>query len=165
MHAATVSADVPDWSREAVGLFEFAPGRKLLKSVRDWQRAKAIPGLSGKVRAWAASKRHAFWTVLSGAEIPLTTCIGGGVLIPHPNGIVIHPDSIIGPNCLIFQQVTLGTNNSAPPRLDGHVDVGAGAKILGNVTVGRHARVGANAVVISDVPAGATVVGIPARPL
>ncbi len=165
MDSDTVSADVPDWSREVVGFFELAPGRKLLKSIRDWQRLAGRKDPISRVLAWVARKRHKLWSLLSGAEIPLTTQIGGGLLIPHPNGIVIHPDSVIGVNCLLFQQVTLGTNNSRPPVIGGHVDVGAGAKILGDITVGRHARVGANAVVIRDVPPGATVVGIPARPI
>ncbi|HEX6707050.1 MAG TPA: serine acetyltransferase, partial [Albitalea sp.] len=86
-----------------------------------------------------------------------------GLLIPHPNGIVIHPEVEIGPNCLIFQQVTLGAAHGGVPRIAGHVDIGAGAKVLGPISVGEHARIGANAVVVHDVPAGATVVGIPAR--
>ena len=91
--------------------------------------------------------------------------IEGGLLLPHPNGIVIHPKVRIGPNCLLFQQVTLGTGGPVPgaPVLAGHVDIGAGAKVLGGVTIGAHAVIGANAVVLSDVPAGATAVGIPAR--
>ena len=165
MQAETVSAEVPDWSREAVGLFEFNPGRKLLKSIRDWQRHKARGGLAGKALAWLASKRHMVWSVVSGADIPLKTQIGGGLLIPHPNGIVIHPDSVIGVNCLLFQQVTLGTNSSSPPVLGGHVDIGAGAKVLGKVRIGNHARIGANAVVTKEVPEGATMVGIPAKPV
>lgn len=84
--------------------------------------------------------------------------------MPHPNGIVIHPDAVIGPNCLIFQQVTIGLRDGpGAPRIGGHVDVGAGAKILGPVTIGNHAKIGANAVVLSDVPEGATAVGIPAK--
>jgi serine O-acetyltransferase len=89
--------------------------------------------------------------------------IGGGLLIPHPNGIVIHPDVEVGPNCLLFQQVTLGHAGAGVPRLGGHVDVGAGAKIIGPVTIGDHAKIGANAVVTIDVPMSATAVGIPAR--
>ena len=91
--------------------------------------------------------------------------IEGGLLLPHPNGIVIHPRVRIGPNCLLFQQVTLGTGGpvAGAPVLAGHVDIGAGAKVLGGVTIGAHAVIGANAVVLCDVPAGATAVGIPAR--
>ena len=83
--------------------------------------------------------------------------------MPHPHGVVIHPDVEIGPNCLIFQQVTIGEESGGVPTIEGHVDVGAGAKIIGELTVGRHAKIGANAVVLNDVPAGATAVGIPAR--
>ena len=73
-------------------------------------------------------------------------------MIPHPNGIVIHPDAKIGPNCLLFQQVTIGQNHEGVPILGGHVDIGAGAKVLGAITIGDHAVVGANAVgVVVDV--------------
>jgi serine O-acetyltransferase len=86
------------------------------------------------------------------------------LLLPHPNGVVIHPDAVIGPNCLIFQQVTIGTRDgSTPPVIGGHVDIGAGAKILGALSIGDHASIGANAVVIRDVPEGTTAVGIPAK--
>lgn len=83
--------------------------------------------------------------------------------MPHPNGVVIHPNALIGPNCLIFQQVTIGTREGEMvPVIGAHVDIGAGAKILGDVRVGDHALIGANAVVIADVPSGKTAVGIPA---
>jgi serine O-acetyltransferase len=101
--------------------------------------------------------------VVTGADIPLNCKLGGGLLLPHPNGIVIHPYAEIGPNCLLFQQVTIGANDRGVPRIGGHVDIGAGAKVLGPVTIGRHARIGANAVVINDVPDGATAAGVPAR--
>ena len=108
--------------------------------------------------------RHGFWSVTSGADIPLTCLIGGGLLLPHPNGVVIHPEARIGPNCLIFQQVTLGTVGSGGvPVVGGHVDIGAGARLLGPVVVGDHAVIGANAVVVHDVPAHHVAVGIPAR--
>lgn len=84
--------------------------------------------------------------------------------MPHPNGIVIHPKAIIGPNCLIFQQVTIGScGDTKVPTIGGHVDIGAGAKVLGGITIGNHAVIGANAVVLIDVPEGRTAVGIPAR--
>lgn len=111
-----------------------------------------------------AALRHRFWSAVSGADIPLTCQIGGGLRLPHPNGVVIHPDARIGPNCLIFQQVTLGTVDSGgTPVVGGHVDIGAGAKLLGPVVIGDDAVIGANAVVVSDVPPDHVATGIPAR--
>ena len=105
--------------------------------------------------------QHRFWSAVTDSEIPLNADLGGGLLLPHPNGIVIHSQSRIGPNCLIFHQVTLGTRLGDPraPRFGGH---GAGAKLLGGISIGDHSRFGTNAVVLCDVPAGATAVGIPA---
>ena len=101
---------------------------------------------------------------MTGADIPLNCQVEGGLKAPHPNGIVIHPDAKIGPNCIIFQQVTIGkTDGKGPSKIGVHVDIGAGAKILGDIYIGDHARIGANAVVLSDVEPGATAVGVPAR--
>lgn len=109
---------------------------------------------------------HRFWSVITGAEIPVTTRIGGGLLLPHPNGIVIHPAVVIGVNCILFQQVTLGTRGGkAVPLVGNGVDIGPGAKILGGVVIGDHAVIGANAVVLEDVAPGDVVAGIPARPI
>lgn len=161
---ASVSADVPDWSREACGFFQWAPSRALLASIRAHQHHAARRGpLAWLGRQWAGL-RHRFWSVVTGADVPLNARIAGGLLLPHPNGVVVHPDAQIGPNCLLLQQVTLGVG-SVPglPILEGHCDLGAGAKVLGGVRLGRHCTIGANAVVLTDVPAGATAVGVPAR--
>ncbi len=165
MHPAShgVSSTDPDLSREAKPFFSWCPSRSLLASIRAYQRACASRApWAALQRRWAVV-RHRFWSVVTGADIPVNCQIGGGLLIPHPNGIVIHPDAQIGPNCLIFQQVTIGAVHGGVPRVAGHVDIGAGAKILGPVVVGEHALIGANAVVLTDIPAGATAVGIPAR--
>jgi serine O-acetyltransferase len=160
-----VSAEVPDWSREHKAIFEWAPSRSLIRSIRSYQRL-------AESRAWwavlprkLAVLRHRWWSIVTGADIPLNCRLGGGLLLPHPNGIVIHPAAEIGPNCLLFQQVTIGTGDGGVPKIGGHVDVGAGAKILGAVTIGPNAKIGANCVVLQDVPADATAVGIPARVL
>lgn len=151
-----ISATTPDWRRETPGRF-WDPGRRLLAALRRHEGARSV--LTRKL----AVLQHRFWSVVTGADIPLGSRIGGGLLIPHPNGIVIHPEAEIGPNCLIFQQVTIGMGKGGVPRIGGHVDIGAGAKIIGRVTVGDHALIGANAVVLCDVPAYATAVGNPAR--
>jgi serine O-acetyltransferase len=159
----SISATVPDWSRETKPPFSWMPGISLLRSVRLYGRLREYRAPVAYGMRVLAVLRHRFWSAVTGTDIPIGTQIGGGLLMPHPNGIVIHPDVIIGPNCLIFQQVTLGWGNGGVPRIGGHVDIGAGAKILGQVTVGDHARIGANAVVLQDVPPYATAVGIPAR--
>ena len=157
MSSDTPSATVPDWAREAKPALRWDPSRSLLASIRAYQAAK------GPLGRKLAVLRHRVWSVVTGADIPLNTMIGGGLLLPHPNGVVIAPNVAIGPNCLLFQQVTIGFTQRGAPRLGGHVDVGAGAKIIGPVTIGDHARIGANAVVTSDVPAYGVAVGIPAR--
>lgn len=152
--AATISAEVPDWSRERKRPFEWAPSRALLAAIRAYQRSRDRRGPIAALRRKAATIRHRFWSVVTGADVPVTCRIGGGLLMPHPNGIVIYPDAVLGPNCLLMQQVTIGMRAGKVPVIGGHVDIGAGAKILGPVTIGDHARIGAGALVIHDVPAG-----------
>ncbi|HEY9642032.1 MAG TPA: serine acetyltransferase [Coleofasciculaceae cyanobacterium] len=102
-----------------------------------------------------------------GIDLPYTVKLGRRVVIEHQNGIIIHGYSEIGDDSIIRQGVTLGNRYlDRPfdaPKLGARVNVGAGAKILGGVTLGDGASVGANAVVLSDIPAGQTAVGIPAK--
>ena len=159
-----ISAATPDWARERPRGF-WDPSRKLIKSVRDYQRIAGKTDPLSKLRKALVHLRHGFWSIATAADIPLKCAhIGGGLMIPHPTGVVIHPDAVIGPNCLLMQHTTLGvTHVPGAPRLGGHVDVGAGAKVLGAITIGDHVRIGANAVVVNDLPDGATAVGIPAK--
>ncbi|SFI40969.1 serine O-acetyltransferase [Albimonas pacifica] len=162
MTERAVSAETPDWTRERPRRF-WDPARRLLRAIRRWQACGTGPlGRLAKKR-WALS--HRFWSAVTSVEVPLKTPIAGGLMLPHPTGVVVHPDTVIGPNCILFQNVTLGTNygRRGAPRLGGHVDVGPGAVVLGPVTIGDHALIAANAVVLSDVPPGAVVAGAPAR--
>jgi serine O-acetyltransferase len=158
-----VSAETPDWSRERKSIVEWAPSRALIASIRAYQRHTTSRGWLAPLLRKVAVLRHRWWSAVTGADVPLNCRLGGGLLLPHPNGIVIHPDAEVGPNCLLFQQVTLGGGKGGAPKLGGHVDVGAGAKILGGITIGPNAKIGANSVVLHDVPPGATAVGVPAR--
>lgn len=156
------SAYDEDWEREKPRQF-WDPGRKLLKSIRIYQRFQPSKTPWAFVMRKLSAIRHRFWSVVSGAEIYVNSRISGGLQIPHPNGIVIHPDAKIGPNCLIFQQVTIAIGNGGVPKIGGHVEIGAGAKVLGGIVIGNHVRIGANAVVIHSVLEGQTVAGIPAK--
>ncbi|MEM7205480.1 MAG: serine acetyltransferase [Planctomycetota bacterium] len=152
------SATEPDWSREAPERW-WDPPRRLLKAMRGYQRRRTSRNPVVRVLSRWHVLQHRFWSIVCACDIPINTQIGGGLLLTHPNGVVVHPRATVGVNCLLFHQVTL----VADVKLGGHVDIGAGAKIIRPVTVGDHARIGANAVVLDDVPPGATVVGIPAR--
>lgn len=104
---------------------------------------------------------------LTGIEIHPGATIGRRFFIDHGMGVVIGETAEIGDDCTLYHGVTLGgtswNKGKRHPTLGKGVVVGAGAKILGPLLVGDGARVGSNAVVVKDVPAGATVIGIPAR--
>jgi serine O-acetyltransferase len=105
---------------------------------------------------------------LTGIEIHPAARIGSCVFIDHGMGVVIGETAEVGDGCTIYQGVTLGGTSlyrgeKRHPTLGSGVVVGAGAKVLGGFRVGEGARIGSNAVVVKEVPAGATVVGIPGR--
>ncbi len=162
MNKSNISARQPDWKREQIIWGKYEPWKRLIWNIRLYQRMQK--GAISRTITPFFVLLHRFWSAVCGADIPLTADIGGGIILMHPNGIVIHPQAKVGVNCLIFQQVTLGVGaKKGFPVIGGHVDIGAGAKILGGVTIGDHAKIGANSVVLDNVPSGATAVGIPAR--
>lgn len=104
--------------------------------------------------------------VLFSCDIPYTVVIGKNTIFAHNAlGCVVNEDAVIGENCKILQNVTIGGRGegNGVPIIGDNVLIGAGACILGGVTIGNGAKIGANAVVVKDVPEGATVVGIPAK--
>ncbi|MBV9784483.1 MAG: serine O-acetyltransferase [Acidisphaera sp.] len=139
------------------------------------------PGLHAQIFHRAA---HALWLAgwhlsgrfvshlgrwLTGIEIHPGAVIGRRLVIDHGMAVVIGETAEIGDDVHMYHQVTLGTTSSERgkrhPTIGNKVIIGAGAKILGAITVGDGARIGSNAVVLQPVPAGVTVVGIPARPV
>jgi serine O-acetyltransferase len=103
----------------------------------------------------------------TGIEIHPGATIGQGVFIDHGMGVVIGETAIVGDYCLIYQGVTLGGTGKEigkrHPTLGQHVVVGAGAKVLGNITIGDYARIGAGSIVLRPVPSHCTAVGVPGR--
>ncbi|QLG87794.1 serine acetyltransferase [Chitinibacter bivalviorum] len=107
-----------------------------------------------------------FSQILTGIDLPCETTVGRRLRIDHFGGVIISGDTIIGDDVILRHGVTLGLKHEGErgaPRLGDRVEVGAGAKILGQIHIGAGAKIGANAVVLSDVPAGAIAVGIPAK--
>lgn len=105
--------------------------------------------------------------ILTGIEIHPAATIGRRVFIDHGMGLVIGETAEVGNDVTLYHGVTLGgvslKQEKRHPTIGDCVVVGSGAQVLGPVTVGEKALIGANAVVLSDVPAGVTMVGIPAR--
>jgi serine O-acetyltransferase len=116
---------------------------------------------------WLARFMSHIARFLTGVEIHPGASIGRRVFIDHGMGVVIGETAEIGDGCTLYHGVTLGgvswNKGKRHPTLGANVVVGAGAKILGPFIVGDGAKVGSNSVVVKAVPAGATVVGIPAR--
>ena len=105
--------------------------------------------------------------LFTGVEIHPSAQIGKGVFIDHGMGVVIGETAIIGEYVTIYQGVTLGGTGKEKgkrhPTLGSEIVVGAGAKILGNITIGDRVNVGAGSIVLRNVPDDCTVVGVPAR--
>ncbi|HVA32791.1 MAG TPA: serine O-acetyltransferase [Candidatus Baltobacteraceae bacterium] len=103
----------------------------------------------------------------TGIEIHPGAVIGKGVFIDHGMGVVIGETAEVGDGCTIYQGVTLGgtslSHGKRHPTLGTGVTVGVNAAVLGAITLGDNAKVGGGSVVVKDVPANATVVGVPAR--
>jgi len=116
---------------------------------------------------WLARFLSAFSRWITGIEIHPGASIGRRFFIDHGMGVVIGETAEIGDDCTLYHGVTLGGTSwekgKRHPTLGNDVVVGAGAKVLGPITLGNGARIGSNAVVVKDVPAKATVVGVPGR--
>ena len=127
-----------------------------------------------RIFVFRMSKKYAFFTLLDrllstryAVHISKTAEIGSGFCIGHCFSIIISK-CIIGDDVTVMQQVTIGSRGGGRngyPKIGSRVFVGAGAKILGNVTIGDDVVIGANAVVTKDIPSGAVVGGIPAKVL
>ncbi len=100
-------------------------------------------------------------------DIHPATRLGVGLMLDHGTGIVIGETAVVGDNCSILQNVTLGGNGKDKgdrhPKIGDNVLLAAGAKVLGNIRVGNCSKVAAGSVVLKDVPANKTVAGVPAK--
>jgi serine O-acetyltransferase len=93
--------------------------------------------------------------------------IGSGVFLDHGTGITVGETAVIGDDVSMLHGVTLGGTSAEPgdrhPKIGQGVLLGAGAKVIGNITIGAHAKIAAGSVVLKPVPPGCTAAGVPAR--
>ena len=137
------------------------PGFKALRSHRRAHRAY----LKGHFFLARLINFHSYKR--TGIDIHPGAAIGSGVFIDHGTGVVIGETAEVGDDVTIYQGATLGgtgkDTGKRHPTIGNNVLIGSGAKVLGPFTVGDNARIAAGAVVLSEVPADATAVGVPAR--
>jgi serine O-acetyltransferase len=135
-----------------------------LHAIWAYRLAHALHGWGLRFIARSVSQT-ARW--LTGVEIHPAARIGRRFFIDHGMGVIIGETAVLGEDVLLYQGVTLGgTGNETGkrhPSLGDRVVVGAGAKVLGNISIGSDTRIGANSVVLHDVPPHSTVVGIPGK--
>jgi len=123
------------------------------------------PGILRKLLSFIYKLLFKFVQILTGIELPCEVPVGVNFVIEHSGGIVVSGFARFGNNCRIRNGVVIGlarVEKPGAPQLGDDVDVGTGAKILGNIRIGNHVRIGANAVVITDVPDNCIAVGVPA---
>lgn len=108
---------------------------------------------------------YKFVQIITGIELPCEVPIGRNFVIEHSGGIVVSGFASFGDDCRIRNGVVIGLariDEPCAPQIGNDVDIGTGAKVLGNIRIGNGVRIGANAVVITDVPDNCVAVGVPA---
>ena len=156
----------------------------------DWNthsRSISMPGFQAlvvhRLLVWAARQPAAIGFPVSiisalvnrllirnvyGVEIARSTVVGRRLRIGHHQGVILGYDTVIGDDCLVRQNVTLGQSNDEgraqdQPVVGNGVEFGAGATVIGSITIGDGARIGPGAIVLTNLPAGATAFAPPAR--
>lgn len=115
-------------------------------------------------RLWYIKRADSFSNASMGTHRNFGASFTSPPHLPHGlNGIIVSHNAVIGKDCTIFHQVTIGEGKGGAPVIGDHVLIGAGAKIIGGVHIGSYAKIGAGCVVTKDVPDGATVVSCEAR--
>lgn len=128
-------------------------------------RYQVRPSILRKLLSFVYKVLFKFIQIITGVELPCETVVGKNFIIDHFGGIVVSGYAKFGDNCRIRNGVVVGLKNIenlGAPQIGNNVDIGAGAKLLGQIMVGNNVMIGANAVVITNVPNDSIAVGVPA---
>ena len=123
------------------------------------------PALLRKLFSFLYKVLYKFIQIIAGIELPCEVKLGKNFVIDHFGGIVISGYASFGNNCRIRNGVVVGlrrVDEPCAPQIGNNVDIGAGAKLLGNIRIGNNVAIGANAVVLCDVPDDHVAYGVPA---
>ncbi len=145
----------------------WAPGYRVMRVYRfgNWRYEIKNPLLR---KPFSLLYKYLYRKIIekTGIELPCEARVGQNFRIDHQSGIVVSGFTEIGDNCVIRNGVTIGLKNTdvlKAPKIGNNVDIGTGAKILGDITIGDNVHIGANAVVLIDIPSNSLAVGTPAR--
>lgn len=128
-------------------------------------RYQVRPALLRKLFSLVYRVLYKMVQIVTGIELPCEVPIGRNFVIEHSGGIVVSGFAKFGDNCRIRNGVVIGlsrVSDPCAPVFGNNVDIGAGAKVLGNIRIGNNVCIGANAVVLQDVPDNSIAVGVPA---
>jgi serine O-acetyltransferase len=147
-----------------------SPGFQALAVYRFGRFARTRPGLGGKVLRRLHHALFVFVRNVYGIELHADTVIGRRMHMGHQHGVVIHPKTVFGDDCVLRHNVTIGVGiagkrSDEAPHFGDRVKFGPGAVVLGGVRVGDDVRIGPNTLIMSDVPSGAHVLEKPTRVL
>jgi serine O-acetyltransferase len=144
------------------------PGFQALAVHRFGRQARSRRGAAGMLLRRAHRVLYVFIRNVYGIEFPAEASIGRRLHVSHEHGIVVNGKAVIGDDCSIANNITIGigvAGKGSVPSIGDRVTIGPGAIIVGRITVGDDATIGPNAVVMTDVPVGAHVVASPGRVL
>lgn len=159
---------------DLVAIYERDPAcHRLLQPILYFKGFQAVQAYRIGHHLWMQGKRDLAYffqmrvSEIFGVDIHPAARMGKGIMIDHAHSIVIGETAVVGDNVSMLHSVTLGGTGKEEedrhPKIEDGVLIGAGAKVLGNITVGRCSRIAAGSVVLEAVPACKTVAGIPAR--
>lgn len=168
MSAVTIDKPLHRWVTQDFCVNQGWDSRAVVFWFRLAQFLVARAGFAGRCFGFAY---RMFTTLFVGVELAPNLAVGPRLRIHHPQSIVVNDGAVIGADCTLRQNVTIGNitrrdgSTTGAPVIGDGVEFGAGAVVIGDVTIGDHAKIGALALVRTDVPAAHVAVGNPARVL
>ena len=163
-----------DTQFDLVAIYERDPAcHRLLQPILYFKGYQAVQAYRVSHYLWTHGQRDLAYffqmrcSEVFGVDIHPAARIGKGIMIDHAHSIVIGETAVVGDNVSMLHSVTLGgtgkEDDDRHPKIGDGVLIGAGAKVLGNISVGHCSRIAAGSVVLHDVPPKSTVAGVPAK--